>query len=257
MGKVVFNALLFAILTILALLALYVVVMVISGLFVDMSKDYMFESKYYRALLDIGMKIAIIGAGIHLKIEGLDQVPTDGRFLIVSNHRSKFDPIVTWYVLRDKHLAFISKPENFKVPFYGKIIRRCCSLPIDREDPRKALVTIKTAAEILKNDTVSMGVYPEGTRSLDGQLLPFHNGVFKIAQQAGTPIVVMTVDGTELISKNFPFHTTEVTFKVAETIPAEEVQSMRSKEIGDRVYRDFVRNLAHEEHMDEQAMCYN
>lgn len=257
MGKLIFRALLISILILLALFAIYVIVMVISGIPVDLSKDCLRDSAYYRILLDIGVKIAIIGAGIHLNIEGLEEVPKDGRFLIVSNHRSKFDPIVTWFVLRKNKLAFISKPENFKVPFYGKIIRRCCCLPIDREDPRKALVTLKTASEILKNDTVSMGVYPEGTRSQTGELLPFHNGVFKIAQMADVPIVVMTVDGTELISKNFPFHTTTVTFKVAETIPAEEVKAMRSKEIGDRVYRDFVRNLAHEEHMDEQAMCYN
>lgn len=226
-----------------ALLGLYTLVLIISGLFVNKTKLYTRDSKFYRLLLDSGMWLGVNGARLHITAEGLDKIPSDGRFLLVSNHRSKFDPIVTWYVLHDSNIAFISKPENFHIPFYGRIIRRCCCLPIDREDPRKALETISASAELLKNDAVSIGVYPEGTRSKTGALLPFHNGVFKIAKQAGVPIVVLTVDGTEMIHQNYPLTHTDITLKVAETIPVEDVLSMRTGEIGDRVYKDFVSNL--------------
>lgn len=98
----------------------------------------------------------------------MEKLPKNERFLLVCNHRSKFDPILTWYVLRDYNLAFISKPENF---------RRCCFMAIDRENPRNALKTIHQAAELIKQNEVSVAVYPEGTRSKTCELLPFHNGI--------------------------------------------------------------------------------
>lgn len=238
------------------LLALYALILTLSGLAVKSDKEYLRDNGYYRALLNSGTWLAVNGGRVHIHAEGLEKIPSDGRFLLVSNHRSKFDPIVTWRVLSDRNLAYISKEENFRIPFYGRIIRRCCCIPIDREDPRKALVTIGTAADILKEGTVSMGVYPEGTRSTDGTLLPFHNGVFKIAQKAHVPIVVLTVEGTEQIHRNFPLNSTDVYLKVAETISAEEVASLRSKELGERVHADFENNLNRRSGQDEQAICF-
>lgn len=66
------------------------------------------------------------GNDIYIHTEGIDKIPKDGRFLFVSNHRSNFDPILTWYVLKDYDLAFISKAENFRIPIFGRIIRKCC-----------------------------------------------------------------------------------------------------------------------------------
>lgn len=63
-------------------------------------------------------------------------------------------------------------------------------LGIDRENPRNALVTVQKAADLLTSDTVNVAIYPEGTRSKNCTLLPFHNGVFKIAQKVEVPIAV-------------------------------------------------------------------
>lgn len=103
--------------------------------------------------------------------------------MFVGNHRSNFDPIIEWLVLKPWDIAFISKGENFKIPFFGRIIRKCCFMPIDRENPRKALRTINKASDLLQSGEVSIGVYPEGTRSKTGELLPFHDGVFHIAKR--------------------------------------------------------------------------
>ena len=75
---------------------------------------------------------------------GIDKIPKDGRFLFVSNHRSIFDPILTWYVLKDYDLAFILKAENFRIPIFGRIIRKCCFMAIDRENPRNASKPLKS-----------------------------------------------------------------------------------------------------------------
>ena len=116
-------------------------------------------------------------------------------------------------------------------------------MAIDRENPKNAMKTILKAAELLKRDAVSVAVYPEGTRSKTCELLPFHNGVFKIAQRAEVPIVVVAVRGTENIHKNYIRHRSDVWIDIIDVLSAEEIKGSRSKDIGDRVYRDLEEKL--------------
>lgn len=176
--------------TIAAVALLILLLLSISAMLVDPRKEYAKNSPYYRALLNISTAVGMKLLRIHVTINGKEKLPQNTRFLLVSNHRSNFDPIVTWYALREQKIAFVSKPENFRIPIFGRIIRKCCFLPIDREDARKAMGTINSAAELLESNEVSVGIYPEGTRSRADALLPFHNGVFKIAKKANAPIVV-------------------------------------------------------------------
>lgn len=206
--------------------------LLISSLFVNPKRDYQKNSKYYRWLLQTATTAALKLLGVHIHVSGMEKVPQNTRFLLVSNHRSNYDPIVTWHVLRKYDLAFVSKPENFKIPMFGRIIRKCCFLPIDRENPRNAIVTINKAADLIKADTVSMGIYPEGTRSREENMLPFHNGVFKIAKKADVPVVVITVTGTDNIHKRL-FRGTEVQLKVLDVIPANKVAVMKTAELGE------------------------
>ena len=122
----------------------------------------------------------------------------------MSNHRSNFDPMVQWWVLRRWPLAFVSKPSNMRKFVIGPFVRRCCFLPIDRENARNALTTINAAANLIRAHVCSFAIYPEGTRSKSGELLPWHAGSLKIAQKANVPIVVGTVEGTERIARNVP-----------------------------------------------------
>lgn len=195
---------------------------------------YEMHSRFYRRLLNGATAFAVWLLGIHVHCRGMETLP-EGRFLLVGNHRSNFDPIVTWYVLKKCDLAFLSKEENFHIPIFGRIIRRCCFLPIDRQDPRKAMTAINQAATLLENDQVSVGVYPEGTRSKEGPLLPFHNGVFKIAKKAGVPIVAVAIRGTETIHKNYLRRPSHVSLKIADVLPADFVAHSRTAEIGHRV----------------------
>lgn len=63
--------------------------------------------------------------------------------------------------MKERNLAFVSKAENFQIPIFGRIIRRCCFMAIDRENPRNALLTIEKAAKLIASDEVSIGIYPE------------------------------------------------------------------------------------------------
>lgn len=215
---------------------IYVLFLVTCSLAVDANKEYEKHSRFYRSLLNgatwLGLKIM----RIKVHAAGLEKIPQGTtKLLFVSNHRSNFDPIVTWHVLKQWKPAFVSKKENFEIPVFGRIIRKCCFMAIDRENPRNAIKTIEKAARILKKEEVSIGIYPEGTRSKKGELLPFHNGVFKIAKKAEAPIVVLSVEGTEQISKHYPLRHSDVYFTVLEVLPVDVVLGRRTDELGEDV----------------------
>ena len=109
-------------------------------------------------------------------------------------------------------------------------------MSINREHPSKAMETVINAAQLIKDDQVSIGVYPEGTRNTTEEpLLPFHNSIFKIAQMADVPIVVMTAKKTAEIKHNYPKKASDVYFKVTGVIPAEDLKGKKTLEIGERV----------------------
>lgn len=172
-------------------------------------------------------------AGLRGRLEGADKLPQDGRFLFVCNHRSLFDPCLSVKLLHPWRVAFIAKPSILKIPVIGRIAYAAGFLPIDRENNRNALKTILQAADYLKRDLCSMGIYPEGTRTRSGELLPFHAGSFKIAQRAGVPVAVAVIRGTEQVRKNFPLRRTRATLEILELIDAERVKTMSTNELSD------------------------
>ena len=229
--------LLYVVFALLALLLMYLLFIGVCCLLVNPEKEYGKNSPFYRFLLDSATAMVMKLLRIRVHVNGVEKIPKDTKVLFVSNHRSNFDPIITWYALKKWKIAFVSKPSNFKIPFFGRIIRKCCFMPIDRENPRNAIVTINKAAKLLKKQEVSIGIYPEGTRSKNCELLPFHNGVFKIAQKAETPIVVLCVTGTEKISKQTPFRQTDVYLDVLEVFSAQGIKETKTEMIGTAVRR--------------------
>lgn len=206
----------------------------VCGLFVNTKKQYDRDSRFFRALLDGSTTIILWCLGVRYNITGEEKFPADTNFLFISNHRSNYDPIVQWTVFKRYKLSFISKKENFRIPMYGRIIHRCCFMPIDRKSPRKAMETVNRAARLLTETGNSVGVYPEGKRSKECRLLPFHSGVLKVAQKAGKPIVVSTIEGTENIFRNIKrFRKTVVTIKILETIDAGRVKSLKTQELSE------------------------
>ena len=172
-------------------------------------------------------------ARVRVKLSGADKLPTEGRFVLICNHRSGFDPVVTATWLKAYNLAFISKPSNLKLPYIGKLAYGAGFLPIDRENDRAALKTILTAADYLKRDFCSIVIYPEGTRSKTGEMLPFHHGSFKTAQRAGVPIAVACVRNSEKVKKRLFLRPTDVYLDILEVIPAEKAKAMSTAELSD------------------------
>ena len=232
------NFVLWTIILLLALWLSYWVLIFICSCLVDTKRLYDKHSGFYRWLLVSSTWHLIFVGRVRFHTTGMEKIPKNQRFVLVCNHRSKLEPITSWYLLRQYDLAFISKEENFHVPCWGRLIRRCCFLPIDRENPRNAMKTIEMAANLIKDDQVSIAVYPEGTRNYGKGILPYHSGVFKIAQKANVPVVICGMWGPDQMKKNFPLHGTDIYFDVLDVLSAEQVKSMRCNDIG-----EHARNL--------------
>ena len=211
----------------------YVLIWWLLVLPVDRSKPIEKQNPLAReACRGVGRFLCLYG-GLRPHIRGEEKLPTDSRFLFVCNHRSMFDPLMVIGYLYKWNISFISKPSNMQIPMVGDIAYNAGYLPIDRENDRAALKTILTAADYMKRDLCSIGIYPEGTRTKDGELLPFHSGSFKTAQRANVPVAVACVRGTEKVKKRLFLRPTDVYLDILELIPAEKVKAMSTAELAE------------------------
>jgi len=224
----------YILLTVVGAIIFLALFLLLCGLRVSKKRIYTSDSKFYRGLVNCITGIIIKLGRVKLHVTGREKLPVGKKILFVGNHLSNFDPMVTYYALRPWRISYIAKASIINMPLFGRYIRRCCFMVIDRENPRNAIVTINKAAELLKAQEVSIGVYPEGTRSAGGELLPFHNGVFKIAQKADADIAVVSLFATEMIAKNFPKRRTDVYIDIVDVIPA-DMLGKKTDMIGQRV----------------------
>ena len=123
---------------------------------------------------------------------------------------------------------------NRDIPAINGVIHQMEKVIAPRE---VSLKTILQAADYLKRGVCNIGIYPEGTRSRTGQLLPFHAGSFKIAQKAGVPVVVACSRGTEKVKKCFFFWKTPVYLDILEVIDADRVKAMSTNDLAGEAKR--------------------
>ncbi|MGN0819345.1 MAG: lysophospholipid acyltransferase family protein [Christensenellaceae bacterium] len=179
---------------------------------------------------------------VHVRNGGL--IEKDKRYLLVSNHRSMYDPLIQIACFNRCKPILISKPENFKIPLVGPIIRNAGFLAINRDNDREALKTIVKAIDYVKTYDYSVGVCPEGTRNTRSRdLLPLKAGCLKIATKPKIPIAVMTFEGTEKIHKRAPFKRTHVYLDVLKIYTPEEYESLTTTELSDEIAALMQENI--------------
>ena len=229
----------------------YIAGIAISWIYIDITgrvmgsfkKKYDKPSDYAKFLLTNGMYYIWHHARARVKRVNLEKIPNEP-FLLVSNHKSNFDPMITSSVLHKKHIAFITKRSNMKIPLGGHLMWRNCYMPVDREDKLQSLEQFKRASELISSGVSSVGIYPEGTRQKpDITLGEFHNGAFNIAIRTGCPIVVTTITGTYNIHKNFPFKSTKIVLKCVQVLYQEDYQSMNATELSNYVHDIMLNDL--------------
>ena len=226
--------LLYFVLYFIGIALLFCAVLFVMSLTVNIDEPQKKDSLFFRNMTAFALGFMLKLLRVKVSVSGLENIP-EGRFLLVQNHRSMFDPLVSLCAFNKYQLGFITKPENMKIPVIGKFAHRICCLPIDRVNARNAVKTINAAADYLKNDVCSVGLYPEGTRNRQsgGEILPFRNGSLKIATKAGVPVVVTSISGTELVKRNAPFKKTAVELKVCGVVPAETVSASTTAELSE------------------------
>jgi 1-acyl-sn-glycerol-3-phosphate acyltransferase len=138
-------------------------------------------------------------AGTPLDVRGIEQVPA-GPVVYASNHSSMFD-IWALSAALPGSTRFVAKQELAKIPFFGPAMVRAGHVTIDRFNRGKAFEAYERAAQTIKGG-ISTIVFPEGTRSPTGELLPFKNAPFGLAIAAQVPLVPVYVHHTfEILPK--------------------------------------------------------
>ncbi len=204
---------------------------IVALLFLSKRKKVDTPKKWCAEMIRIVMDWVMLILRVRVEIRGLEKLP-DTPCVLVSNHRSDFDPMTVLAVVKGSRIAFISKEANFKIPIVGNYIHHAGFLAIDRGNGMRALRTLKQAAEMLKEGKIDiMGIYPEGTRSKTGELLRFKAGAFLLAKRADAPIAVMVTRNTEQVFRNFPFRSTRVEMEILEIIPRETVEEATHEEL--------------------------
>jgi 1-acyl-sn-glycerol-3-phosphate acyltransferase len=146
-----------------------------------------------------GIRIVRIGtrlAGIRVVVFGRSAVPRDQNCIFMCNHVSNLDPCVMVPPIPGR-CSILVKQELMRIPILGAAMRMADFVSVSRAGDRQSAVeSVRQAGAVLRSG-VHILVFPEGTRSRDGRLLPFKRGPFHLALESGAPIVPMTVTGTE------------------------------------------------------------
>lgn len=141
---------------------------------------------------------ALLRAGrVHLRIEGLDRIDPQQKYVFVANHRSYMD-IPAILAALPVEIRFFAKQGLFLVPFLGTHLKRAGHLPVMRGDARASVKSMAMGARLIQERNVSMLLFPEGGRSR-GPMREFKEGAAYIAIKAGVPVVPLGIAGTRAV----------------------------------------------------------
>jgi len=151
------------------------------------------------AIATLWFKIILALSGVRVNVRGVENIPKGAPVIFLSNHQGAFDiPALQAYI--PLRYRWVAKKSLFSIPVVGWSMSMAGYIPIEREAARKASKSIDAAAEKIKNG-LSVLVFPEGTRSVSGELLPFKRGAFSLAVRSGAPVIPVAITGTKDIMK--------------------------------------------------------
>ncbi len=141
------------------------------------------------------IRLGLRAAGVRVRIAGMEHVPAGRACIFMSNHVSNMDPPVLLPSLPGMNSVFLKK-SLMKIPLLGTAMRIGKFVPVSRGGSREeAMQSVEIAKDALAHG-LNIMVFPEGTRSPDGKLLPFKKGAFFLAADTGAPIVPVILSGT-------------------------------------------------------------
>jgi len=143
-------------------------------------------------------RVAIRVAGIRLRIEGLENIPSDRACIFMANHVSNLDAPALMSHLPFRTVVFL-KSSLLKLPIVGYAFKLAKFIPVDRVGSTESAQDAVADAERVLASGLNITTFIEGMRSLDGRMLPFKKGAFYLAKDSGAPCIPVSIYGTEKI----------------------------------------------------------
>lgn len=207
------------------------------------------------AIVNWAFRVVLFLAGTKVTFIGLENVPTDTPVLYVGNHRSFFDVVIT-YTKVARVTGYIAKKEIEKVPLLRNWMRNLHCLFLDRKDIKAGLKTILEAIELMKCG-ISICIFPEGTRNRNQDeldMLPFHEGSFKIATKTKCPVIPIAISNSaDIFEAHFPkIKPAKVVVEYGKPIYPDELSKEDKKHIG-----EYTQNIIHEMLVKNKPLTQN
>lgn len=152
------------------------------------------SGRTYHRVARLWSKVGLLAAGVTLEVAGAELIPSDQPVIFMGNHQSNFD-ILSLFQAIPIRFNWLAKEELFRIPLFGRSMQSAGYIPVNRGDGRDALKSLDRAARLVSGG-ISIAIFPEGTRSNDGNLLPFKRGGFILASKAGVPIIPFSIIGS-------------------------------------------------------------
>ncbi len=180
---------------------------------------------------------------VKVSVQGLENIERGTTYVYMANHQSMFDILALLGYL-PVQFRWLAKMELFQIPVFGYSMTRAGYISIDRSNRKSAYKSLQEAAQKIARG-VSVMVFPEGTRSSDGQIKPFKVGGFYLAISSGRPIVPVVILGSHhvmpkgtlrirpgqiVLSINRPIETTPYNNKTKEVL-MESVRSTMKRDL--------------------------
>ena len=160
------------------------------------------QGKALHRMAEFWARIHLAASGISVSVTGLENIASPP-YIFMCNHQSALD-IFSLFVALPLQFKWIAKRELFFIPFLGWAMKRAGYISLDRKHPREAIKAMDDAAQKIRGG-MNIIIFPEGTRSEDGNLLPFKKGVFALALRAKVPIVPVGISGSSILQPKGSF----------------------------------------------------
>ena len=181
--------------------------------------------------------------GLSFSLRGADNVAPGTSYIITPNHQSNSD-ILALIRMLPLRFRWVIKRELTKIPVFGWALSCTGAIAIDRSNPKEAIRILHNATDKLKGNW-SVLIYPEGTRTYDGKLLPFKKGAFMMAVQTGIPILPVTSNGAfkVLPKKTIWFRPGHIIVTIGNPIPTQGLTENDVPELMERTRSEINKNL--------------
>ena len=178
------------------------------------------------------------------KVEGIENLDPKSTYVMVLNHNSMVD-ILTIYNL-PLVFKWVSKREVYRIPIVGRLLLAHGDIVINRASTKEAMQLVHTRGKQWLAKGASVAIFPEGTRSKDGEIHNFKAGAFILAKDAEVPILPIVLDGTDrVVRKGFFMNwSNRITIKILPPVSKQDVVERPIKEVMVEVHDNMVNALA-------------